>query len=180
MNVVQNSASGLRRRFNRVFVATLGFLLLTHGGHFYSVDNATVYFTAQVLMKTGGLAIEPGMMKELGGPATLVTAPGRGGKRYGHYGIGLSLLQAPLIAAGSLADMAYPGAFAAIVGPNASIFYPEDFSVFAATLVGPLFGALAAAEFWVIAEPARLPAEGCGLADDRPRGFDAVLARRAG
>src|SRR6266851_8567359 len=81
-----------RRRFSRVFVATLGFFLLTHGGHFYSIDNYTVYLTAQALSNTRSLAIEHG----------LATAPGRGGKDYGVYGIGLSLLEQPLIWAGSL------------------------------------------------------------------------------
>jgi hypothetical protein len=135
------AASKPRRRAIHVFIATLCFLLLTHGGHFYSIDNYTVYETARAL-STGSLAIGPG----------LASARGRGGKYYGVYGIGLSLLEEPFICAGSLADRIFPGAFNAIVGRNVSIFYPENFSVFAATLLGPFCGALAATEFWLIAE----------------------------
>ena len=135
------AASKPRRRASRVFIATLCFLLLTHGGHFYSIDNYTVYETARAL-STGSLAIGPG----------LASARGRGGKYYGVYGVGLSLLEEPFIFAGSLADRIFPGAFTAIVCKNVSIYYPENFSVFAATLLGPFCGAVAAAEFWLIGE----------------------------
>jgi len=135
-------ATGLRRRMTRVSIAALGFLLLTHGGHFYSIDSYTVYLTAQAIVETGDLAISPG----------LATAVGRGGRSYGEYGIGQSLLQIPLVAAGSLSDALFPDTFAAIAGPNVSIFYPENFSVFAASLLGPLCGAIGAAALWAIAE----------------------------
>lgn len=131
-----------KRKFRLIFLATLCFLLLSHGGHFYAIDNFRVYETARALMEKGSLAVPPG----------LGTAPGRGGKSYARWSIGLSLLEIPLIGPASVLDKAWPDKFAAIVGPNASVFYPEDFSVFAASLVSPIFAALAAAVFWSIAE----------------------------
>ena len=132
----------LKRRARWVFAAALGFFLATHGGHFYSTDADTVYSTALALVTKGSLAIQPGM----------TAARGRNGRWYGFYPIGLPLLESPFIWAGHLADDAFPGGFAAIAGPNVSIFYPENFATFGATLLGPLLGALAAAEFWIIAE----------------------------
>ncbi len=127
-------ATGLRRRCVRVFVATLGFLLLTHGGHFYSIDNSAVYQTACALLQHGSIAIQPG----------LVSVTGRGGRSYAIYSIGLSLLQLPFVAVSWLIDAEFPNAFNTIFG--------VDFGVFAASLVGPVFGALGAAGFWMIAE----------------------------
>jgi hypothetical protein len=131
---VQGLPAGPKRRSIRVFVATLGFLLLTHGGHFYSVDNGTVYFTACALLNTGSVTIQPG----------LVSVPGRGGRSYAAYPIGLSLLEIPFIAAASLVEKAYPSWFETI--------FTLDLRIFAASLVSPLFGALGAAAFWLIAE----------------------------
>lgn len=127
-------ATGLRRRSVRVFVATLGFFLLTHGGHFYSVDNDVVFLTAYAIVENGSIAIQPG----------LVSTTGRGGKNYGVFPIGLSLLEVPFIAAASLIKTRYPSDFETMFG--------LDLQTFAASLVGPLFGALGAAGFWMIAE----------------------------
>ena len=127
-------ATGLRRRSVRVFVAALGFLLLTHGGHFYAVDNDVVFLTAYAIVENGSIAIQPG----------LVSTTGRGGKNYGVFPIGLSLLEVPFIAAASLIKTRYPSDFETMFG--------LDLQTFAASLVGPLFGALGAAGFWMIAE----------------------------
>ncbi len=137
----------LKRRSRRVFVAALGFFLLTHGGHFYSVDNFTVYSTARSLVTEGSLAIQPN-----NNVTNIANAPGRNGRTYGIYSLGLPLLEAPFIWMGLQVDKAFPASFATIVGPNVSIFYPENFSTFGATLLGPLLAALATAEFWIIAE----------------------------
>ena len=129
-------ATGLRARFYCVFVATLGLFLLTHGGHFYAVNGDTVFHTAQSLLMYGTLAVEP----------VLGTVPGRGGKSYGAFGIGLSLLQIPFLVAASFVNR---DSFGSIYG--------LDVLTFAATLVGPFFAALGAAEFWVIAEQLGYP-----------------------
>ncbi len=131
---MEKFATGLKRRSVRVFVATLGFLLLTHGGLFYSIDNSAVYQTAGALLENGSIAIQPG----------LVSATGRGGKNYAVYPIGLSLLEVPFLAAASLINAEFPSTFETIFGLT--------FSTFAGSLVSPLFGALGAAGFWMFAE----------------------------
>lgn len=124
-----------------IFVAALGFFLLTHGGHFYSADSMLVHLTGLHLVEQQRLDIGNawGAVK---GPDDL---------RYGRYGLGLSILQAPFAWLGKQIDVHDPGAFRRIVGPIVSIYYPENFSIFAATLVGPLCGALAAAMLWSVA-----------------------------
>ncbi|HEY8515588.1 MAG TPA: hypothetical protein VIS07_08745 [Candidatus Binatia bacterium] len=124
-----------------VFLATLGFLLLTHGGHFYAADSLIVHLTATKLVEEQTL--------ELGD--VWGTVQGADGKRYGRYGLGLSLLQAPLAWLGKQIDLRTPDAFRELAGANVSIYYPESFAVFFATLLGPLCGALAAAMLWLIA-----------------------------
>ena len=131
---MEKFATGLKRRSIRVFVATLGFFLLTHGGHFYSVDSDAVYLTAYAILENGSIAIGPG----------LVSVSGRGGRNYAVYPIGLSLLEVPFIAVASLVNTEFPSAFETIFG--------LDLHSFAASLVAPLFGALGAAGFWMIAE----------------------------
>jgi len=134
-----------RRRPSRaaagVFVAALGFLLLSHGGHFYSADALIVHLTGVRLVEQQRLDIG-----EIWG-----AVKGPDGLRYGRYGLGLSIVQAPLAWLGKQFDERYPDAFAALAGPGISIYYPESFSVFAATLTGPLCGALAAALLWSVA-----------------------------
>ncbi|MEW6268081.1 MAG: hypothetical protein AB1689_02140, partial [Thermodesulfobacteriota bacterium] len=124
-----------------VFLAALGFLLLTHGGHFYAADSLIVHLTTTRLLEEQRLDLG-----EIWG-----TVKGPDGKRYGRYGIGLSVLQAPLAWLGKRVDARYPDGFAALAGPGVSIYYPESFAVFGATLVGPLCGALAAATLWSLA-----------------------------
>jgi len=124
-----------------IFLATLGFLLLSHGGHFYSADSMLVHLTGLHLVELQRL--------DIGEAWGAVQGPD--GRRFGRYGLGLSILQAPLAWLGKQVDTLDPGAFRRIVGPNVSIYYPESFSIFAATLVGPLCGALAAAALWSVA-----------------------------
>lgn len=124
-----------------VFLAALGFFLLTHGGHFYAADTLIVYLTATNLLEQGRLDLG-----EIWGAVL-----GADGKRYGRYGIGLSLLQMPLVALGGGLDERFPGGFAALAGPGVSIYYPESFTIFAVSLLGPLCGALAAATLWSLA-----------------------------
>lgn len=124
-----------------IFCAALGFLLLTHGGHFYAADTLIVHLTAVALVDDGGLDIGPiwGAVR------------GADGASYGRYGLGLSLLHAPLLLVGRAADALFPNSFAAYVGRNVSIYYPENWTIFATTLIGPLCGALAAVTLWQIA-----------------------------
>jgi hypothetical protein len=124
-----------------VFVAALGFFLLSHGGHFYSADSMLVHLT--------GLHLVEQQRLDIGNAWGAVKGPD--GLRYGRYGLGLSILQAPLAWLGKQVDLHDPGAFRRIAGPVVSIYYPENFSIFAATLVGPLCGALAAAMLWSVA-----------------------------
>lgn len=77
--------SFLLRPTTCVFVAALGFLLATHGGHFYASDTLLVYLTGMRLVEEGRLDLE-----RVWGSVT-----GAEGKRYARYAIGLSLLQAP-------------------------------------------------------------------------------------
>lgn len=132
----------MRRRVNSIFFITLGFFLLFHGGHFYAVDNFTVFQTGRALLERGELHV----------PASLGTVQGPDGRSYGMYSIGLPILQAPLALLGSLIDDWSPRAFEHIAGKSVSLYYPESFAVFAATLVTPVFAALAAGAFWGVAE----------------------------
>jgi len=124
-----------------VFLAALGFFLLTHGGHFYAADTLIVHLTAKSLLTEGNLALG-----EIWGAVL-----GADGQRYGRYGIGLSLLQMPLVLLGEGADALFPRGFAWLAGRGVSIYYPENFTIYAASLVGPLCGALAAATLWSLA-----------------------------
>ncbi len=89
-------------------VALLLFLLLscvflvTLGGHFYSGDGIEVFKTAESLVVHGDLAVRPGPTGRLWG------YPGVDGKRYAPYGLGLSLVEAPLYAAARAAVAPLP------------------------------------------------------------------------
>jgi hypothetical protein len=131
----------VRRASLGVFLATLGLLLATHGGHFYAADSMIVHLTAQNLVERGRLDLGP----------VWSGVQGADGLTYGRYGIGLSLLHAPLLVVGRYFDALAPDGVPGFAGPPVSIYYPETFAVFATTLVGPLCGALAAATFWQIA-----------------------------
>lgn len=131
---------GLQKQARLVFLASLGFLLLAHGGHFYAVDNYTVYLTGRGFLD-GRLDMDKG----------LGTVVGADGRSYGMYSLGLPLLQAGFSIPGALADAWWPNGFALIAGPSVSIYYPETFSVFAVSLVSCVFGAFTIAEIWVVA-----------------------------
>lgn len=132
--------SELQKQTRLVFLASLGVLLLTHGGHFYAVDNYTVYLTGKALVE-GHLDIEKG----------LGTVVGADGRSYGMYTFGLPLLQSAFAMFGALADARWPRGFEWLAGPSVSIYYPETFGVFAASLVSCLFGAFTVAVVWSIA-----------------------------
>jgi hypothetical protein len=100
-----------------------------------------VHLTAQSLVERGRLDLGP----------VWGAVQGVDGSTYGRYGIGLSLLHAPLLLIGRAFDVLVPDGVSSLAGPGVSIYYPENFAVFATTLVGPLCGALAAATFWQIA-----------------------------
>lgn len=135
------TATSIRRRIRAVAWFALGFLLLTHGGHFYAVDGYTVLLTANALLE-GRLDI----------PQGIGTVVGSDGQHYGMYSIGLPLLFTAFASIGSWLDAAAPSLFGRIVGPSVSLFYPENFSVFFSSLVCPIFGALTAAATWGLAE----------------------------
>lgn len=138
-NGTSGGARELRRQMNYVFATALGFFLLSHGGHFYAVDNYTVYLSAEALLE-GRLDI----------PKGIGTVVGSEGRNYGMYPIGVSLLQMPLVSIGEIADKMWPNAVPRLLGPSVSVFYPENLSVVLASLVSPLFGALAIAELWLV------------------------------
>ncbi|MBY0275514.1 hypothetical protein K2Z84_09235 [Candidatus Binatia bacterium] len=131
--------SGLQRQATPVLLAALGVLLLAHGGHFYAVDNYAVYLTGEAFVD-GHLDIEQG----------LGTVVGADGRSYGMYTFGLPMLQSAFAIVGGLADARWPGGFRWLAGPSVSIYYPESFGVFAASLVTCLFGAFTIAEVWVV------------------------------
>jgi hypothetical protein len=130
-----------------VFIAALGFFLLTHGGHFYSCDNDVAFATAEMVLMHGSFVIQPGFAPDL------ALAVGKGGLHYDYHPVGLSLLFVPLVAVGKTLDHEFPdGFYPAIVRSNVSVLYPENFGVFAATLLGPLCAAIGATMFWSLAE----------------------------
>lgn len=129
----------LRKETTHVLLAALGILLLAHGGHFYAVDNYTVYLTGNAMVE-GHLDIEQG----------LGTVVGADGRSYGMYTFGLPLLQSAFAMVGTLADARWPSGLRWLAGPSVSIFYPETFGVFAASLVSCLFGAFTIAALWSI------------------------------
>lgn len=131
--------SELQKQTRLVFIASLGVLLLAHGGHFYAVDNYTVYLTGKALVE-GHLDIDKG----------LGTVVGADGRNYGMYTFGLPLLQSAFAAFGALADARWPNGFQWLAGPSVSIYYPETFGVFAASLISCLFGAFTVAEVWSV------------------------------
>jgi len=144
VGTADDSTSGIAARpraATGIFLATLGFLLVSHSGHFYSADSLIVHLTGMRIVEEQRLDIG-----EIWG-----AVQGPDGLRYGRYGLGLSILQAPLAWLGKQIDLYDPGAFRRIAGPIVSIYYQENFSVFGATLIGPICGAIAAAMLWSIA-----------------------------
>ena len=65
------------------------------GGHLYSPDEEIMFRTTESMMKMNGFAIEP-----LDPNGDRFTAPGKGDKRYGHYGLGQSILAIPFYITG--------------------------------------------------------------------------------
>ncbi len=76
--------------------------LVTSGGHMYTGDGIEMYRTAESLVLRGDLAVTPGVDGRIWG------YPGRGGRRYSPYALGLSLVEAPFVAAGHAVASALP------------------------------------------------------------------------
>jgi hypothetical protein len=129
----------LQKQTKLICLVVLGILLLAHGGHFYAIDNYTVYLTGKAFL-AARLDIKEG----------LGAVQGIDGRHYGMYSFGLPLLQSAFMLVGGFADAYWPNGFRSLAGPRASLLYPETFGVFAASLVSCLFGAFTIATMWSV------------------------------
>ena len=104
-------------------VAWLAYLPFAHG-HFTGTDETGVYLTTRALYERGSLEVSEGPHRY----------PGRDGRTYAHFAIGLPLLALPLYAAGDAAAHVLPASWLAHVNPR-----PEEPGRIDTLVTPPLF-----------------------------------------
>jgi hypothetical protein len=128
-----------------LFLAWWAFFTLLTRGHFQATEEIAVYQEARSLWEQGRLDISP-MINSSRGPD---------GRWYASYGIGQSLLAAPLYGAGKLlhgllADRNdWVRTFSGPISGDEAVRWAGDFEIFVVALFCPFVTALLCAQFFV-------------------------------
>ncbi len=168
-----------RRASLFLFAAVLLFQLLFASGHVYSYDEVVALETAVNLVERGDAAIEFSPERRL------YTKPGRDGRLYSKFGIGMSAALVPAYALGKgiavVAGAEEPGKAAEILAcfTNAVLVAGLSLLFFQALVAGGIGAAAAGVTAILLSASSTLAVYGRGLFNDPLTGLAVLLAYRA-